>query len=699
MTLEVGAVQPIAYQGLPQLYDVDLQVVGVGAAFRSHDLADWSVSESVDNRTAWSATVAPFDSEGDRGPLGLELDWFAPPPGKLPVDLSVIYLSAAGGEASYKLISGGVTDNSERPLWPASMQLQGLGKMGHYDRRRVTLKIPARSGKTHGRILIELAQAAGVPAAEIKIPESLGAPRLKAYDIIDEDFPVVAGEVAEACGYAIDFNRDGDLVAIPLVPTGPAVAEFRPQTIVADGEASIRAQGEVPTCLIFEGSAPEGNPSQAGRIEKIKEVIIKGELSLEYAAYQQDASPSSTGTLIATGVASPVVKQDAIKQRTTIREIYVDGCLEQRWTIEETYYNPVAARYQIDTAGAPSVYKFCFIFDPDAMADDTAEAYAWPIAKLVPTRIVAEGFRYDSLGRLRRVDTVVGAWRNREASIKQRAAPSDDWESQDFVDNQLTEGSGRGVAYDSEKWFEGRGFHSSYTNGWSGTPSSSGAGMSVDGDRVILWSEVQTKEITNTVDNFVTLEETEVRGIGAEAGYEYLFHGGSEHQQQEEEPGYIASGEVVIYDAAEGGGLTTISTAYLPEGKVGDQTITRGDGYLPASELCDGELSDRASNRTIEVKVCAYEDAHVQNEQRVSNDFVESEGEAEAYLWRIFQRAVPPRIRFSAPISAGIERAMVLSVYAPGGGVEHEGWVDEIQHVATADGRAVSTVTLVVRDS
>jgi hypothetical protein len=691
--VDAGDVQPIASDGAPVLYDVSFEVAGTGTRYRSHELSAWSVQETTDRGTAWSVTLAPYDSQGGRRALGVELQWTAPPPGKIPVDLKIFYLSAQG-EAEYVVVKGGISDSSDRTIYPASMTIQGLGKMGHYDRKRVTLKIPARSGMYHGQILIALAQQAGVPAGEIKISPTLGAPRLKPYDIINEDFPVVATEVAESCGYGVDFDRSGDFVAFELVPSGPPVATFTPKAIRADGSAGARAIGEVPTCIIFEGSGPEGQPSAAGRVRKIREVSVYGELVLEYAAYQQD--PIS-GALAALGVSSPIVKQGALKLRTTIEEVYQDGCLEQRWTTEESHYNPTAARYQQGISGEPQVYKRVHVFDVGAVVDDKTDAFLWPIAKFVPTKIVAEGFRYDVAGRLRRVDTVYAQWRQREVAVKQRATASDDWESQDFIDNQRIEAGGRGVVYDAEKWFEGRGFSTSSVSGWDGRPSSPGTAMPVDGSRVIMWAAVDTKEVTNTVDNFVTAEVTEKLGIGSKEGYQYLFHGGSEHEEDEEKPGYEAGGEVVLYDAEEGGGLTTISTPTLPGGKTGDQTIERGDGYLPASELCDGELSDRASNTLIEVEICAFQDTHAEYEERVSNDFVESVAEARAYVVREFKRRVPPRVVFSAPISAGIERGMVLVVYVPEADIDHEVWVEQADHVVSADGQASTQALGIVR--
>ncbi len=695
-TSAAGAARPIAQDGLPVLYDAALTVEGVGTAYRTLDLADWSVQETMDRGTSWSVIVAPYGSDGARRALGVEMQWIAPPPGKLPVDLSVIYLSAAG-EAEYQLVKGGISDSSDRSIFPASMSIQGLGKMGHYDHKKVTVNVPARSGWTHGKIIILMAQSAGIPDANIKVSPTLGSPRLKAYDIVDEDFPVAVAEVAAACGFGVDFDRAGDLVAFELVPSGPPVATFEPHEIVADSETRVSVTGDVPTCLIFEGSGPEGQPSAAGRVHKIKEVLVYGELVLDYATYQQDASPSSTGALIALGVTTPIVKQNALKLRTTIEEIYQDGCLEQRWTTEESYYNPVAARYQIDTTGDPSTYKFCFIFEPGAVANDGSTAYQWPIAKFVPTKVVAEGFRYDTLSRLRRVDTVYALWKNLETAVKQRATPATDWESQDFINNQRTEAGGRGVVYDAEKWFEGRGFHTSYENGWDAIPLTTGLDLPVDGNRVIAWSAVDVKEITNNPLNYITAEEVATHAFGAKAGFEYLFNGGGERSEPEEKPGYEAGGQVTIYDAEEGGGLTTIVTELLAEGKTGDQTITRGDGNLPASELCDGELSDRASNTLIEVRVCAYEEVHAEYEERISNDFIESASEARAFIVREFKRRVAPRVVFPVPISAGIERAMPIAVRVPYADIDHEGWVEQADHTVSSGGQGVTIVTMVTR--
>lgn len=649
--------------------------------FELSDLAGgFSWDEALDEHSAFEFAVPASAGDWRRGPLGYETTWAAPPPGLAPLRLEVVYVTAAGAEAVYALITNGIAQASRRSLSREGhlLEISALGPWGRYDRAPVTLNLPPRHGLTHGALARQAALQAGVPPLSVAVDPSLGAPRMRALDVAREQLDSLLRELGESLVYAFDFDRDARLVAYDLVPAGaPAEWVFTLDQIAADSELGVDADGEVVTCVTVTGTAPERPDSGLGAVTTVEIVYTfsADDYSIPGAYWRQQPDL----TLAAGG--GPAFAGRTLIGIVETRRTKIGGCLHEEQVITSGMMAPEVARYTIAADGTLGPgWNSAYLYEAGAVASDSTKAYAWQRHRLVEISNVVTRYHY-GLASEEQVRTEIfrHAWFNRPVAIKQRDNPASPWEDEPYIDGTFLTGDGGGVLELSESYFDG----------WT-----------------VVGTALQFARSTEFTDHHssdgkLLKEDIDKRDWlapdGGVPGEEYLYKDG--HVSRFPAAiGMTTERVEKVYSAPLTGGLVTIETKFRDDGSFGGQTITRGDGDRPATPRCDEADEDRKSGRPFEVTVCAGEGSHVRNGQDFSSDFIESEAEARAWAARFLCRAQALTCTLKVPVNAALQRGMPIRIYIPEMGLDHEGWIERHRiEKGAREASLLSEVTLRLR--
>ncbi len=333
--------------------------------------AGWSCS--FPTRGAW-AYSSPFG--------GFAADFYGPPPGKLPVDVEVVYLTPAGPRV-VRLITNGVAATCDEQDGPEFVDsIQGGDALLRYDQGLLTLVLPPGHGLTRGDVVRRGLAALGLTNTSLapggrcyKEVQWLDTPGLGAL----QEFIGIESRALQLDPYAVAENPRTVLDAGRRVDW-----TFRHGDLLMRAGVRKSSSADGPTRVTLTGTRQITRESCARRTE-IQEVLQIGPHTPATAAFSQ----SSTGTLTAyTPPIAPELDPEAIITRTQITTEYDCDTVVSARVREWAWMNPRVWRYTLN--GATTTYGFnataynpAYLLEPGAVANDSAEAYLWPQERFV----------------------------------------------------------------------------------------------------------------------------------------------------------------------------------------------------------------------------------------------------------------------------------------------------------------------------
>ena len=628
-----------------------------------------------------SISVPASSNDWTPGPLGYETHFGGPPPGAALIDISAHY-GPHGGALEIPLTRGAVAAQSGRTVNREGhlLNIDLLDFSGRFDGEPSDYVLPALHGKRPSEMIAEMATAAGVPAERIALP-AFGPNLTKGFESLGTGWLGRARDLAASFGYALDFDADGVLSAYRWPPIGDPEVVFSGDSFAADPGIGSDADASAPRCIKVLGTAPE-IPGGGGVVSfppEIRETIEP--FSPPRAQFRQDTGPD---TFTATGFGVATVG-NYVTERIETHRIKDGNCVLREEVVTWRWYAPKAARYQkfFDEL-TPRYAGTVWVYDPEAVAGDSAEAYEWPTHRFVVVSRDITVFHYHGPGmELTRKVVAHGGWYNRGTAIAEKDTPTD------IPLTHYLEGNGRSVAQFSENFYHGNPDTVEFIN-----PTGTGdLGLSAN-----LASEVTRYE---SAGGYKTAETEVLRTILALPGSNFLFSDGKY---------YAASG---IGDGAseEYRISATIRTNYLPTGPSSSNVITdtsgpsgefvrrvteASEGYLPAIEVCDPVLDAARSARPFEAEVCAVFSSGTGRTEEISNDHVEDEAQARDLAeWELRRRrAISVKVR--VPLWAAGRPGTPVAIAMPDQGFPGlRGWIHGAEHsVAGAREPAVTDLDL-----
>ena len=704
------------------------------SAVRMNDMTGpFSIERTLTQGTQWSMGIAIgaeqpgiLSSSGSTpaNSMPVELELKAPPPALAKVHVYGGYWLTDGTAFEQLLVSDGIAASSSRKfsLDGHTMEINGLGPEGRWDRALASLNLEPNHNLTHGELIELLAIYVGVATDDIAIGLA-GSPRQKALNICHENWWSAAQEIAEAAILVPYWERSGILVLQSLFGDQSGMPEFvfTDLDIMADVGIDIQSEADVPTCITVQGTR-EAEGGLDGTITRATFVETFKDYAIPKAAYGQ----SSTGVVSAYGSGGKPEEFQLVNRISTIDEIR-NGCLVVRNTYVDGYYNPQLWKYSQDTAGAPEATGYndagyMFLEDGDGVTAPTAGdntplrrwyhhkwvetsgerlSYPrWSINSQIHTPTNPEADDVGPIGyKLAEVSAKRG-WNIIENPIKERTGSSTTWEVTDFTEGQKCLADGRGFGnHDSlsgrlgrEEYCNGPGIPSgalSFALGLAGSPPKSywiprsNINPTFVDVRVVRW----------IVDacGFI-LRESEYESFPSAdlaytaAGTQYFYKDGTVSGDYDRgrrwrglETDYISIGESdrrAVSSAFEDGQVTTV--------EVKDE-----EGYLPAAENCGLDRSENMQD--LEATVCSLEDVHEDYKETVSNDFIESIEEARALGEAILRDAQAVAVSFTLSAVWSLEPGMKVQVYLPKAKLSHPCIVDRVRWYRSSPGGPILT--------
>ncbi len=446
--------------------------------------------------------------------IGWPVEWGTVAPGKSPVAFKITYLTEALETMAYQIMAEGITrSNSSDSL---HLSCKGVGAEGRWDSAKVSLFRPPGHGLTHGAIIRLLLEGATDPDSgalvisptAILFGEEIGSPLNNPIDLDCVNAWAEARRVGDQAGVAIVAGVAGDLtatvVALPKADIDSAsrftlsegdflAADFRIDEINADH----------PTCIIVTSNAVDTTNADGSVTSKVIELVFDN-FAVDGAFFSQDLDSLDAISPFPGPLGDPFFQ---LKTRRTTATTTSNGCPDRIEMTFEGYFNPIAARYQVDGSPSPTLTHLrvvggvVYIKDENAVDFDTATAYlfrydqfsvinysitylAGPSAaaphsgrlpqwvmdavfpgqsedftfiapgETVETTILDQPFaiRGVEVGRQRHELTVEGGWLNPQRALKGRANQSTAWDTVDY-EFGLLDASLNGVVNVSELFY------------------------------------------------------------------------------------------------------------------------------------------------------------------------------------------------------------------------------------------------------
>lgn len=399
---------------------VDGAQIGAGRLFPS-----LSVDMQLGRPTAWTLSYPVKEGWTYDSPMGGGLeDFYGPPPGKLPIDIDGVYLTA-NGPRSVRMLTNGVTataDESEGVGGDID-SLQGLDAFGRCDQKLVTLVLPPGHGLSRGavarRVLAQLGFATSSLAEggrgykEIQWVDEVGLSKLQEYFGIESR--------------AVQLNSLG----VPENPRTVLDSGVRVDWTFQYGDllarSGIRRSGsnDGPTRITLTGSK-QITRDACGRRSVVQEIIQIGP-KLPLTAKKKQASDGSLSTY--TPVETPTLVEDEIITRTVITTEY-DCETEISTRVEEyAWMNPRTWRYKLQSATTVYGYQAggynpnAYLMEAAAVTDDSTEAFLWPQERRVKVSDTLTSYQFDSGGYKVGSITQKHGWVLPELGLKESSSP------------------------------------------------------------------------------------------------------------------------------------------------------------------------------------------------------------------------------------------------------------------------------------
>lgn len=635
--------------------------------------------DTLGNRTGFGLTLPASKDDWTRGPLGYEVDHGAPPPGLAPVDVFIEYQTAAGFRVEYPFTTNAKAQESERVISRTDghgLAIQGLDASSRFDRKKVSLSLPPRHGLTHGRLIRALLILAGIPASSIAVPADFGVPLQRALDVTKEEVWSVVAEIAHARGCFVGTDQAGRFQVFDGSPTSTRRWTFTPDQLSATGtDLRIRYSAEVPTCIVFNGEAPELPDDSDGTLGSTEVVEVVAPFEVPGALFQQN----SDGSLTAFPGNLPE-KEMLVSRITTIRRER-HGCLLEEEVITEGWFAPEAARYTINADGSLVARSGVFVYEAGATPFDGAPAYFWSNQKfVVVSRVLTRRFYAEpgtdipqlqvvniegsahvmaSWGELVQVETITNGWFNPRRALKNRPDTSTPWEDVDFLTGigAYVTGPGEGVFFTEERYYAGE----------------NPAGMNL-AQRAL---HVETTDTRNK-NGYVSREEIGAVGFIIPKGRLYQYQGEetSDFDTSQQKTEKTTS---KVYSSRNSGGSSIVTTELGPDKKLIQQTRESRVGSAPAAERCSEEDAQRRTGRPFTVRFCRNSDQFDEFEEEASNDFVEDEAQARFYCEKELRRRQAGSVDIAVPVNAAVKKGDPVFVSLQVAGIMREGWVEAVK--------------------
>lgn len=638
----------------------------------------WQWSAEVQGGARGSFTLPASSGDLVRGPLGYETEWGGPPPGAAEVDFTLIYGDDADLRVPLGLAAVAATSSRSYDLTGHAMQLEFLDFAGRSDGERFDYALPALHGKRPSEIIGELAALAGVPSGRVELPP-FGPILSKSFESLGTGWLGRARDLAASFGYAVDFDARGVLTAYPWPPDGEPDAVFDISSFAADPGFGSDADASVPRCIKVSGSAPE-IPGGGGVVAFPVEVVETIEpYSIPRGQFRQTSGPDAfTPTGAGAGSTAPYVVERIETYRTKH-----GTCPLREEVVTSRWFAPKAARYTRDFSDPPGETHYAnnvWIYDPDAVAGDNAEAYAWDQFRFVVVSREISVWHYDGPnGELTRKVVAHGGWYNPSTATAQKNLPTDDPLSYNI------EGNGRAVLGVFEEFYDG----SDLTAEFISTPGSGGNTA----------SEITTYQFAG---GYKTAETETSRSFLALPGTIFLYSDGKTYAPGQEGAGeseeYRVSGVKRINYLATGPSSSSVVTASSgPAGEFLRRVKEDAGSYLPAIEVCDPVLDAEKSFRPFDVEVCAVFSTGTGRTEEITNGYIENEAQGRDLAGWELRRRRAIAVNGVAPAWAAARPGARVAVQMPRQGFPGLlGWIHRAEH-SRGDSRSPTVTALELR--
>ena len=678
VTIDDSAAQQ-ALGNEPQI--AGLSVTFGGTAVDAEQLGGaWTVTHSLGEMSTWQLQVNarrdhPLPREWSEAPGGSPLNLFgAPPPGKAAVNVSAIYGSDTG-PVTIPLITNGVADAySRQTAGTDEATLSGLDAGGRYDRKKVTLTLPPGHGLARGDVIRKLATLAGITTANVPA----GATCYKEVSAVDEEWFGLAREIADVEGWVLEWDASGVLTAKAKWEEAPTIKATLTEAQLLTGGISVNAVSECPNVVTITGTEQIVSET-CQRVTKVTTTETYGYRTVAYAKFGQNAD----GTLAAQAY-TDYDRFELIERQVVEVETECGATISQRvrrWG----WYNPIAARYTIDT-GAVDYIPNVWIFDAGATQDDQAQAYTQLTAVWCLVSDALTTYTYDTDDYLTTETIGTGEWRLERSAVQEWNVGTSSW---DLIESVYMLGDGTGVTQD-ETFYP---IPSSLTSGYNP--------LGWDKPMVYYYLDCPTSVTLYTNSDGYLTETAElswglVQPLNT-AGFTYKYADGSESSAIEESIAF-AEATVTRYAALSESQVFSSVDHLDQSGQLIERETVVQDGYLPAATMKEGGVPDssvydtedvaepaaasRNQSKQIKVQVTidGLEDTREVFEVKTSSQWAENEDELVAIAVRMIREGSASTISWSQPFCAILRPGDWVHVSLPEAGIEHDVHLLQVTH-------------------
>ena len=753
-TTDAGALGLVAPSG-PQTAELIFVHAGVDHSETGLAAADPVAISMADDGITFQMSTHAFEGDEVAGAEqvawhGYEILRSVAPPGADAIDVVLAVQIDPSDDTSvhrYPVITGGrVWDSNRALIGHDPMPLVGGSYLSRFEGRKTDIyRKLAGVGLHHGQIIIDLlmlpgtegvALDPGIPASRIAISPTLGHELKSLYERSCFDPIAAAQEIAQAIGYFLIDDAEGNIVARVLAPVDlPPVAEINIE-VLETGEVtatiSARSKG-LPTAIRIEGQRPEDPDAAEGFVGPRRRT------SRVIRPYTTPATWSQNGSGDVSQVRAAFT-EDRIISETWIQEIKHKGCLVQvrRETWEQ--FNPEVWRYQTASTpsldGEPRTYRVTggtgYLFGDSVVKDGSAAMRLHIDYQLHPVLIQQTDYIRDSedgfSGALIRLVESVAKWDTIEDANKASTVPSKNFEEENVRANLFFFGGGRRVAglgagNAEEVWFEGPSAPTFDLGGTAGMGTVfRGGNASLPGEpttmlKVAKWNTQTATDISILIQNqpgtSPRLLKFETRREIDEEGYGILNEGPTfqfSNADQSTDPTLVGRDEsLTTKDFVNDGEATHAVTEIVRSGKGQFRSNTFSSGQpsaLPVADICDAETA--ALDNTVPVfGICRIIHPDLTpRTQTITIDFgMESETAASELACRILRDETPLEVALSLPISpifyAGaplifraIHRGIDPADYINGTTKLSNAWVGPLEIQSVRDGAGVKRLLI-----
>lgn len=527
-------------------------------------------------------------------PIGSPWNTGGPVPGLRAIDIEGFYVTETGIHV-YPIITNGIGAGNGIRVGPAGavLSLRVLGPGARYDGRRVSLVLDPGHRLGRRTVAARLARKAGVSSVSL----SGGRPMTSGVEVVDADWRPTAEQLLELEGEYLTWSEDGRLTTAPRLPvdTESVVLTLTAHDLAVDAGDIVTWPADVVTDLTLTATRQVAADECGIRTTEQVVEIFEQHLPVR-AAFRQGAAGALSAVSVPAGE-EPILT--LVRRIITTLTYYCDTVILQR---VRTYAlrNKSVWRYRIDDTGAIVEYHITpevYILDQDAVTDDQALAYGWPVERFILESDEYTRNVYDEENYLTDVITERKAWRQRRAHLKERSLTFTGWDDEPFnlgANRIYVLGNGECVSDRDEDF-------SNYN-----TP---------DDDN--NWTYRQTEHFERE-GAYLKSKSITRRENYLPPGGNYLYLGGVESGEPEEVFGDVEK-EIEAYVEVDETRAKRIASRIdyreVPTGRVLSAVVEDLDSYLPeAPRLLDG-TPDPSEFETEEEAAAAVEASRLESEE------------------------------------------------------------------------------------